>query len=352
MPDQFMQLDKVSSKERVSNKHLSPPIYSWAIKLVVLVVFFQMFSLLSIFWLRHYVFNQVSKKDRLTAANNSFKLPSFLSPKPPALPTIHSKELKKDASFLAEENKEEKLDAYIKDAERFEREGELSLARDALNNAEEVDPLNCDVLVRQAQLAERQKDGQRAYTYWSKIAELDRKSSSSSPLYKTARQKVAAFRSQSKKDSASPPLIHSALKGIQGMGKTLSLEKIRVEKSNLSNTPWGQEVTLRVPIFLSDPSIRIDPKQIRYQIYIYDEIDKGIILQSNAKITSSFENPLPTWTIHQTEILRINYKLERPVQNQRFYGYIIRIFYCGQLQDQIADPPELLTRLPGLTPKM
>ncbi|TFE70668.1 tetratricopeptide repeat protein [Methylacidiphilum caldifontis] len=342
-----MSAVKQSSKER-NSKHLSPPIYAWAVRLVIIVVFIQVFSLLSIFWLRHYVFDHVSKKDRL-ASNRSFQLPTFLSPKPPDLPTIHYKELKKDFSNLVKESKEEKLDAFIKDAERFEKEGDLNLAHDALNSAEEVDPKNFEVLMRQAQLAERQKDSERAYIYWSKIANLDKKSDL---LYKTAHQKISALKNQTKKDPLAPSLIPSSLKGSYGIGKTLSLEKIRVEKSNLSNSPWGQEVTLRIPILLTDPSIRIDPKQIRYQIYIYDEIDKGIILQSNAKITSAFENPLPTWTIHQTEILRINYKLERPVQNQKFYGYIIRIFYCGQLQDQIADPPELLTRLPGLIPKM
>ncbi|ACD83912.1 tetratricopeptide repeat protein [Candidatus Methylacidiphilum infernorum] len=343
-----MSVEKLPSKEKTS-KHLLPPIYAWAVRFVILVVFIQLSSLLSIFWLRHYVFNQVSKKDRLQASNRSFPLPSFLSPKPPTLPVIHSKELKKDFSSIAEESKEEKLDAFIKDAERFEKEGDLNLAHDALNNAEEVDPTNFEVLIKQAQLAERQKDSQRAYIYWSKIANQDKKSGS---LYKTAHQKIATLKNQAQKDFSSPSLIPSSLKDPHGMGKTLVLEKIRVEKSNLSNTLWGQEVTLRIPILLTDPSIRIDPKQIRYQVYIYDEIDKGLILQSNAKITSSFENPLPTWTIHQTEILRINYKPERPVQNQRFYGYIVRIFYCGQLQDQIADPPELLTRLPGLTPKM
>lgn len=228
----------------------------------------------------------------------------------------------------------ERVAALLQEAKRFRNEGDRDLARAALSRAEELDPQNPAVLEQQGELAEEQKNVSRATEYWSRIVSLGPAVAGAS--YEKARIRLEAEAQAAGIDASEAAFLHRAKTPLQLLG---------VERRSGSGSPFGQELIFRFRIAAS-PRSKIALDQISYQFYAYDQIDAGIIVPTNARLTVGFENAFPRWGANGVEVLRVTYRLDHPVPHQRFYGYVFRLFYSGLLQDQRADPPELLVRLP------
>ncbi|VVM07370.1 partial protein O-GlcNAc transferase, partial [Methylacidimicrobium cyclopophantes] len=229
----------------------------------------------------------------------------------------------------------ERVAALLLEAKRFENEGDRKLARAALSEAEELDPQNPTVLEEEGELAAQQNNISLATEYWSRIVSLG---PSAGAFYQRARNHLEEAARSEGTDSSETAFRHRAKTPLQLVGTERT--------SGNGGSPFGQELIFRFRI-AADPRTKISLGQISYQFYAYDQIDAGIIVPTNARMTVGFESAFPRWGANHVEVLRVTYRLDHPVPHQRFYGYVFRLFYSGLLQDQRADPPELLLRLPS-----
>jgi hypothetical protein len=86
------------------------------------------------------------------------------------------------------------------------------------------------------------------------------------------------------------------------------------------------------------PGGAIDVSQVKVQVYFYD-YQNGEIVPSRAQVTSRWLSAPVDWS--KPELLEVNYLSDTTDQDTRFAGYLVAIYYKGDLQDCRADPPKL-----------
>jgi hypothetical protein len=122
-------------------------------------------------------------------------------------------------------------------------------------------------------------------------------------------------------DAASPDgavieILHADIKGTEGGPKTLQL----AIKSRSRET--------------------IDVPQVKVQVYFYDE-QNGEIVPSKAQVTSKWLSAPVDWKNGKPELLEVCYLSDTADPDVRFAGYVVAIYYKGDLQDCRANPPKL-----------
>ena len=84
----------------------------------------------------------------------------------------------------------------------------------------------------------------------------------------------------------------------------------------------------------------IEVPQVKVQVYFYDE-HNGEIVPSKAQVTSRWLSAPVDWKNGKPELLEVRYLSDTADPDVRFAGYVVAIYYKGDLQDCRADPPKL-----------
>ena len=84
----------------------------------------------------------------------------------------------------------------------------------------------------------------------------------------------------------------------------------------------------------------IEVPQVKVQVYFYDE-QNGEIVPSKAQVTSRWLSAPVDWKNGKPELLEVRYLSDTADPDVRFAGYVVAIYYKGDLQDCRADPPKL-----------
>ncbi len=93
----------------------------------------------------------------------------------------------------------------------------------------------------------------------------------------------------------------------------------------------------------ASPREQVDVPQVKVQVYFYDDQD-GEIIPSKAQVTSTWASPPVDWKEGEPELLDVRYLPESADPAVRFAGYVVAVYYKGDLQDYRAEPARL-TRL-------
>lgn len=84
----------------------------------------------------------------------------------------------------------------------------------------------------------------------------------------------------------------------------------------------------------------IDVPQVKVQVYFYDE-QGGEIVPSKAQVTSKWLSAPVDWKNGKPELLEVRYLSDSVDTDVRFAGYVVAIYYKGDLQDCRAEPAKL-----------
>ena len=88
------------------------------------------------------------------------------------------------------------------------------------------------------------------------------------------------------------------------------------------------------------------------QVFFYDMIDNQSIVQTSANVTYRWNTAPVDWNNGDIEILEVEYAASSPnpkdkiLENRQYHGYVVRVYYKGELQDMRADPVKLLGQYP------
>ena len=95
----------------------------------------------------------------------------------------------------------------------------------------------------------------------------------------------------------------------------------------------------------ANPKIPIDVPQVKVQVYFYDN-DGGEIIPSKAQVTSIWTSPPVDWKDGEPELLEVRYLPDSADSEIKFAGYVVAVYYKGDLQDYRADPSRLTKQFP------
>ena len=92
----------------------------------------------------------------------------------------------------------------------------------------------------------------------------------------------------------------------------------------------------------------IEVPQVKVQVYFYEQDgDSGDILPSKAQVTSSWMSLPVSWQKkEEPELLQVSYLPDQTDPMPKFAGYVVAVYYKGDLQDYRSEPSKLQKQFP------
>ena len=113
--------------------------------------------------------------------------------------------------------------------------------------------------------------------------------------------------------------------------------------------------TLRVAI-KARPNTSVDNRQMKLHIFFYEQDETGKIQPTSSPVVPLWISPPVNWADNEPELLDITYILpdsnlpgsaaSKGSPGKKFVGYIVGVYYNGELQDTHAEPVTLAKQFP------
>lgn len=219
--------------------------------------------------------------------------------------------------------------------------GDMSTALTRLREAQALAPDNPYVISEMALTYEKMGMKDKAMEQWRRIYDMGE---SAGIYYSAADAKLKNGETQPK------PGEDGSRKDVEGFQPGSTLALIDIDKVDSADTP-NKKFLLKVPL-KTRPGSKIDVHDVTVQVLFYDQVDDGSIVQTNANITYRWSTLPSKWNDTDIQILEVEYSAaslsakERQPENRKYFGYIVRVYYKGDLQDMRADPVKLLKQYP------
>ena len=97
----------------------------------------------------------------------------------------------------------------------------------------------------------------------------------------------------------------------------------------------------------ASPSEKVDAADFKVVVYFYEQRDDGSIVETDSNVMSEWMSPPINWAAGEPELLALQYPM--PIgenSDVQYYGYVIGIYFKGDLQDSRAEPVALLEQFP------
>ena len=104
------------------------------------------------------------------------------------------------------------------------------------------------------------------------------------------------------------------------------------------------EHVIKIPI-KSRPHEVISVPDVKVQVYFYDQQD-GEIVASKSQVASRWLSPPVDWKDPEPELLEVTYQPDNTTPESHYLGYIVAVYYKGELQGYRADPAKLIKQFP------
>lgn len=363
------------------NKRVRPKTYSFAVYIVVALLLIEVVALFSIFHFRRVVINistqappilaqsdapldPVAVEDNATTAGvgldplmpetilNKIK-PSEERPvsvmsegQPPQEDPQQIAMAKEEALRLkqeretelarqAEEEKARKIRAYIDQSNRFLREEDFANAKRMLKRALNLNREDPVTLRSLAMLAKAEGRPNESILYWRRIVSLGPEVGD---IYALAKEEVAAAEAKAKLAAA------EATRPAPGSTSRVPKFMIRGFEKQIGSDPnYADQMQLDFDIVLNGVT-QDDLNDLEVEFFFYDYMP-GKVVPAAGEIVVAPVGTDTEWLDNKKMRLTASYQLEEKMAentNRRYHGYLLRIYHNKELQDEQAEPLQLL----------
>lgn len=243
----------------------------------------------------------------------------------------------------------------VTEGDRHFRVGDFETALRLFQQAEALLPADPAIQFRLGQAYEELQDKVAAYAAYERSLAVP---GLPADLRRSAEQKLALLAQTippSTRSTATPSRLHSAVAdpgtavrdetGLQP-GATLGL----VSASLRDGQPGTKN--LRVAI-KARPGVRVDVSKMNVFVYFYEKGPDDEIVLTDSKPSTQWISPPVDWADAEPEILDVEYILpdsglpgsseDFGGKGRKFFGYVVAVYYNGELQDTRAEPGRLST---------
>lgn len=224
----------------------------------------------------------------------------------------------------------ERVARLNEEATNFRRSGSFPLAQAALDQALEIEPDNPLTLTNYAMLEEARGNNTRALELWRQIIRMGDKARDTIQL---ARERSVILEERLRLEEENKRRDDAAARP-----RRVAIERVITRPEPVPSTP--QEIERDFVFKVDSAAGALQGSKIRIQAYVYERIGNDRL--TTVPIEARFLNDPPAWTPGNEEILRVRYQSNPQRENHRYYGYLVRIYYDGVLQDERVEPATLL----------
>lgn len=225
------------------------------------------------------------------------------------------------------------------EALKFRRSGDFVLAETALNEALTLDGNHPTTLTNLAMLEEARGNSTKALALWRSILGLK---STPDSILQLARKRAQLIEDRVRLEEDARQREQQLL----NLKRKIILSEVKAAPE--PNSAHATEIQMDFILKLNGVQGPLDSSKLRIQLFFYDMIDEKRLAPAN-KIEAKFINNTPDWSRNDTEVLRARYfpAAEKPGnEKRRYYGYVLRVIYDGELQEEQASPVGLLRLFP------
>jgi tetratricopeptide (TPR) repeat protein len=320
----------VTDQNPVNKVRLRPTTYSIAVYIVALFILAEIVMLGGIFW-----FRQTKVQLETTAAPVMNKLPTLNTTAPDVtIPNLPKPDINGRINVVPQNEKITKEVTQLNsDAQKFRQNGDFSLAESALNQAVELDPENPQTLTNLAMLQEAVGDNDKALVTWKKIISLG---NSAEKTIQLARERANILQQGIvlAEEAKERELSMLTLK------RQIIIDSVKTTPENFSADT--AVITRDITIKKANNNISVDPGKMKIQLLFCNQLADGRIV--TAKIETNFVGANADWADSNPEILHAVYTASKDPETGKKtpMGYLVRVYYNNELQDEKAEPRQLL----------
>ena len=220
--------------------------------------------------------------------------------------------------------------------------GDMSTALIRLREAQALAPDNPFIISEMATTYEKMGMKEKSLEQWRRIFDMGE---SAGIYYSAADAKLKNVEAQ-----ARPNPDGTSKKDVEGFQPGSVLALVDITKVDSPDQP-DKKFTLKLPL-KRKPDTKIDVHDVVIQVFFYDSLADKSVVQTNANMTYRWSTLPVDWNESDIEILEVDYAASTPGPKEKhpevrtYFGYIVRVYYKGDLQDMRAEPVKLLKQYP------
>ena len=257
------------------------------------------------------------------------------------------------AQKTAEAVPQTRFEELVQQGRQLRERGDTGTALVRFREAAAMDARNPIAIAELAATYEKMRLLDRSSEQWKRIYEMGDAagiyfSLAESKLKETQARAILEAMPQTGANGALPgPDTTVLIEGI-APGSLLGVGKIRTEDQ--ADADSAKKFTLHIPV-RARPRAKIEVHDLVIHVMFYDKVDGKNVVQTSANVGSKWVTSPVDWADTDTEELAVEYQLPRPEKAKRetreFFGYLVRMYYKGQLQAAVAEPERLGQQYPA-----
>lgn len=245
---------------------------------------------------------------------------------------------------------ETRYQELVQQGKQLRDRGDTGAALVKLREATALEPQNPEAIAEMAVTFERMSLMDRAAEQWKRIFEMGE---AAGTFYIAAESRMKMSQAQAiaaaqlavggATPANEPPLSSLKEDAILGIGDIVQQDKPE---------SGGTRFALRVPI-RAKRGEKISVSDVDIHVLFYDMIDGKTPVQTSADVSYRFASAPIDWATSDPEVLEVEYSQQPPLakgpktERRDYYGYVVRVYYQGQLQDLRAEPEALNAKFPA-----
>lgn len=238
----------------------------------------------------------------------------------------------------------QKITELVAESDKSFRIGEHDIALSKILEADRLLPNDPGIMLRIARLHERRGEPQLAVNIYNSVLALP---DLGEELRKQTRRRLSMIAIP---ETPATPTVQAPAQGAD-MRDEFGLQPgsiLGIVDTKLSEGTGGTK-NLLISI-KARPDQAIETPEMRVHVFFYDRGPDGEIRPTDSRIVTEWISPPVNWADKEPELLNAVYTPPDPADPANadisFVGYVVGIYYKGELQDTRADPGSLAAEHP------
>jgi hypothetical protein len=235
----------------------------------------------------------------------------------------------------------ERFTELIEQGKMLRERGDTGAALTKFREAQALEAKNARAFAEIALTYETMGLTDRANEQWKRVYEMG---DAAGALFIAAEAKLKAAqaseisRAMTQNTSAPDEPPAGTVRGAPVRLAAITLDEVREPGAS-------KKFTLRVPI-KARFGTHIDANDLAIQVRFYDVVDSARVETTGANVSYRWGTPPPDWSEGDTEELLAHYELPVEKRNRKYFGYLVRLYYKGELQSAVGTPETLEQKYP------
>lgn len=246
---------------------------------------------------------------------------------------------------------ENRFQESMQQGRAIRQRGDMNTALIRFREAGALEPANPETMAEIAMTYEKMSLTDKAAEQWRRIYEMGDAAGSyfiaaESRLKMSQTQALAAAQiAASTQPQDNAPISSLRPEATLGLG-----EIVREDRADAASL---LKFALRVPI-KARRGVKVNVQDVDILVLFYDQLDAKTIVQTGADVSYHFTSTPIDWANGEPELLEVEYN-QPPVlgakgakrDERKYHGYVVRVYYKGELQDTHSEPDTLNAKFPA-----